>query len=219
MAKNIEKLYSDLFKLRSDLEDLIEKAQTIVASSREFPGMINKVLNEQMTKYFIPSVQKLSNDLRTPGSVAGVVKFLDAVPLAFTREKEPVSPVDPTVPENLNLETPTGTEALTASDLKPSNVSELPQNISYAKPQGEAAPAQDIREAKIRKPELRGAYRVIRASKINSSLGDSIAKIRDNVIFEFTNEDEARAKAEDLNKGVTPEERELLGTEYQVKAV
>lgn len=138
MAKNVEKIYSDLFKLRSDLEDIVEKAQSIVASSRDFPGMINKVITEQMTKYFIPSIQKFSDDIKTPGSISGVVKFLDAVPLALTREKEPVSPVDPTVPDNLNIETPAGSSNI-------SDIDALPQNISYAKPQGDI-PVQESRK-------------------------------------------------------------------------
>lgn len=141
MAKNIEKMYSDLFKLRANLEDLAEQAQTVVAGSRDFPGLINKVVNEQLTKYFIPNIQKLSNDIKTPGSISGVIKFLDAVPLALTREKEPVSPVDPTVPENLNIETPTGSSNF-------STVDKLPQNISYAKPEGEPTPANSVMESR-----------------------------------------------------------------------
>lgn len=141
MAKNIEKMYSDLFKLRANLEDLAEQAQTVVAGSRDFPGLINKVINEQLTKYFIPNIQKLSNDIKTPGSISGVIKFLDAVPLALTREKEPVSPVDPTVPENLNIETPTGSSNFSAVD-------KLPQNVSYAKPEGDLAPSNPVMESK-----------------------------------------------------------------------
>lgn len=127
MAKNIEKLYNDIFKLRASMEDIVERSQGVVTSARDFPGMISNVVTEQFNKYFIPAMRSYIDDIKTPGSIPGVVKFLDAVPLALTREKEPISPVDPVVPEKVNVTAPAGSTVTNP-------VEELPQNASYAKP-------------------------------------------------------------------------------------
>lgn len=151
MAKNIEKLYSDLFKLRDGLSDIIEEAKDIASDSREYPGLIGNVLSEQIQKYFIPSITALQEDTTKPGSLAGVIKFLDAVPLAYTRDKEITSPTDPIIPEHANIEAPSGSSIMnsnapTAEQAEePESIDELPLNASYAKPEGEEMrPAEEV---------------------------------------------------------------------------
>ena len=157
MAKNIEKLYSDLFKLRDSLSDIVGEAKDIALDSREYPGLIGNVLSEQIQKYFIPSIMALQEDTTKPGSLAGVIKFLDAVPLAYTRDKEVTSPTDPIIPENANIEAPSGSSIVDSNTPKeepteeepvaaePESVDELPLNASYAKPEGEEMrPAEEV---------------------------------------------------------------------------
>lgn len=232
MAKNIEKIYNDIFKLREDLEDILEKAKDIANESKDFQGMINNVLTEQFVKYFIPGITKYISDIKTPGSISGIVKFLDAVPLAYTRDKENVSPIDPIIPENSNIEAPSGSSIQN----KPVNkVDEIPLNASYNNPQGTPVPQasavpesvedfaeDDFVESKKTKEsrisEKTSNWIVIRKSKIKSALGDKLPSTnRKNVVYESACKEKAEAKAEFLNSTVLPDEKEFLGTEYVVE--
>ena len=211
MAKNIEKTYNDIFKLRDSLDDIMEKAQAIVSDSKDFSGIINKVLTEQLTKYFIPSIRALKDNVKTPGSLTGLVKFLDAVPLAYTRDKEVTSPVDPMIPENADIEAPAGSNI-------DDSVDNIPQNTSYAKPEGDSVPqARSKSMEPVQESQERKCYKVIRKSTILPTIGDR--NRRDNVVFESLFKEEAENKATYLNTTVLPEEKDLLGTEYIVKEV
>lgn len=130
MARNIERIYNDIFRLRECLEDAISKAKNIANESKEFQGMISNVMTEQMSKYFIPGISKFIKDIETPGSISGIVKFLDAVPLAYTRDKENEGLLDPMIPENPDIEAPSGSSI-------DNDVSQLPLNASYNKPEGD----------------------------------------------------------------------------------
>jgi hypothetical protein len=236
MAKNIEKIYSDIFKLREDLEDILEKAKDIANESKDFQGMINNVLTEQFVKYFIPGITKYITDIKTPGSISGVVKFLDAVPLAYTRDKENASPIDPIIPENSTIEAPSGSSI--QSNVS-NDIDDIPLNTSYNKPQGTPAPQppiptgtsevpeessveEDFAESKKveenRITEKASSWVVIRKSSIKSALGDKFSTTnRKNVVYESACKEKAEAKAEYLNSTVLPDEQEFLGTEYIVE--
>ena len=231
MAKNIEKIYSDIFKLREDMEDILEKAKDIANESKDFQGMINNVLTEQFVKYFIPGITKYITDIKTPGSISGVVKFLDAVPLAYTRDKENVSPIDPIIPEDSNIEAPSGS---TISSNVSNDVDNIPLNASYNKPQGTPTPQattspsvnsfedEDFVESKktegSRIIEKAESWVVVRKSKIKSALGDKLASTnRKNIVYESTCKEKAESKAEFLNSTVLPGEKDFLGTEYVVE--
>lgn len=236
MAKNIEKIYSDIFKLREDMEDILEKAKDIANESKDFQGMINNVLTEQFVKYFIPGITKYITDIKTPGSISGVVKFLDAVPLAYTRDKENVSPIDPIIPENSTLEAPSGSSI--QSNVS-NDIDDLPLNTSYNKPQGTPVPQtavatkspevpertsaeEDFAESKksgeSRITEKAESWVVVRKSKIKSTLGDKLASTnRKNIVYESACKEKAESKAEFLNSTVLPDEKDFLGTEYVVE--
>lgn len=231
MAKNIEKIYSDIFKLREDLEDILEKAKDIANESKDFQGMINNVLTEQFVKYFIPGITKYITDIKTPGSISGVVKFLDAVPLAYTRDKENVSPIDPIIPENSAIEAPSGSSI--QSNVS-NDVEDLPLNASYNNPQGTPAPraaaspstnsfededfVESKNERKDRLTEKAESWIVVRKSKIKSALGDKLASTnRKNIVYESACKEKAESKAEFLNSTVLPDEKDFLGTEYVVE--
>lgn len=227
MAKNIEKIYNDIFKLRDDLENLIDKSQEIASSSRDYPGIINNVLTEQIMKYFIPAIQDIKDNTSKPGSLAGIVKFLDAVPLAYTRDKEEISPIGPIIPENPSIEAPAGS-SIVDEDLSTSSkeINAIPQNASYAKPEGDTINpvSQDSLETplpvnteEVRESlENKGCF-VKRISKILDPLGEEKGKANKGIIvYEAKTTEEAQQKADFLNTTVLPEEKDLLGTEYVV---
>lgn len=135
MAKNIEKLYNDIFKLRDDLGDIIAKAKDIADESKEFQGIINNVLTEQLTKYFIPGINSYISNEQTKGGIAGIVRFLDEVPLAYTRDKSEPSVIDPVLPDT-QIQAPAGSNLTNVSN----KTDNIPLNTSYRKPQGEEVP-------------------------------------------------------------------------------
>lgn len=77
-------------------------------------------------------------------------------------------------------------------------------------------------EYKKKKDEEKGfikKYQVIRTTSVVPALGEAIANIDDDVIFEFDTKDEAVNKADELDKLIYPEEKEMFGTEYKVKEI
>lgn len=224
MAKNIEKLYSDIFKLRDDLEDFAERAKDIASDSKDYPGIINKVLTEQITKYFIPDLLSLKDDTSKPGSLAGIVKFLDAVPLAYTRDKEEIASLDPIIPENSNINTPAGSsiENPGASDIvseENNSIDNIPQNTSYNKPNGEVTNISNPpnNNVEVRESLDKKSFYVKRISKILDPLGEEKGKSnKGSTVYETLDEEEAKAKAAYLNSTVLPGEKDILGTEYIV---
>ena len=197
MAKNIEGLYDKIFKLRADLENILDEAADIVTIAREFPGEIARVMVEQINKYFSPEIRALIDDDKKPGSIVGLIRFLDSVPLAMTREAPAPEPVQPIFPENPAIVTPEGTAAA------PTAVEQLPQNVSYAKPQGEKV-QESVR------------YQVVRKLDIPSALGDKFKSKDKDVVAEFVNRKDAEERAQALDETVTPGEKETFGTRYEV---
>lgn len=144
MAKNIEKLYNDIFKLRDDLNDITAKAKDIADESKEFQGIINDVLTEQFVKYFIPGINAYISNEGTKGGLAGIVKFLDNVPLAYTRDKSEPDMVDPMIPDT-QIQAPAGSNLTNI----PNDTDKIPLNTSYRKPQGEeVAPTNPVRPSR-----------------------------------------------------------------------
>jgi hypothetical protein len=230
MANNIEGLYKDIFNLRDSLANILEKSQDVVSSAESFPGIISNVLTEQFNRYFIPGIKAYVEDLKTPGSIAGIVKFLDAVPLAYTREKNPELLIKeaPVEPPKANIAAPAGSTVR-------NSVENIPQNASYRKPISQNRPEEDAekfvggdevtekpfveklhrrrRESQEFRPRH---YQVVRTSKKESTLGD-VANLEDAVVYEFDTRDEAKEKADTLNRTIIPEEKDFFGTEYHVK--
>ena len=56
----------------------------------------------------------------------------------------------------------------------------------------------------------------MRCSDIVSDLSQASSRIKDQVVSEFDNKEEAEERAEILNKSVTPAEKELLKVSYKV---
>lgn len=215
-SKNIESLYSSLFSMRSDLEDMIQTAQGVINIANAFGGEINRVVGEQMKKYFIPTIQKMIDDTTVPGSLKGVITFLDSVPLAMTRIEPQADSVTPAVPD-VDLSTPTGSNALPDSKLPLDG--EPPYKASYSNPQGEQynseRPQMAARRESLKRNKYTERYQVLRCSNKESSLGD-VSKLKDEVVGEFDCKDDAECKAKELNKTVKQYEKEIFGTEYKV---
>ena len=75
----------------------------------------------------------------------------------------------------------------------------------------------DKRSSKNKITEAYNKYRVIRTSTIGTSLDEEVAKIAPVVVAEYDTEEEAKAVADKLNGTVDAEEKDLLGTQYDVE--
>lgn len=233
-TKDPNRLFDLLDALRTNLESVLEDAKTLATEAGSFNGELNKVIKEQITKYFVPAIEKLINDDQTPGSVIGLEKFLGSVPLAMVREQPSEEDVPGNImPENVNLANPVGTTGNEAID-------NIPQNASFRNPEGtavresqettfdggawktegESQDPVDVAEVKYAGkdaiPEaenLTEKYQVVRTSKFKAS---GSKEFKEQCIAEFDNKDAADAKACALNETVSPEEKDLFGTEYKV---
>ena len=191
--RNIEDIYKLLGDMSGELESLITNANELVASVNLYGGEIKRIIVEQMTKYFIPTVTNLKQSTETPGSIIGISNFLDSVPLSFTRE----APINDVVQPNLSM------PASSTID----QTQEIPRGASYQNPQG-------IQEAKEKREYSK--YRIYRKSKSLSSLGKE-GKIEPTAVAEYNSKREAECHCKGLNDSITPEEKSMLGTEYFVK--
>lgn len=219
-TKDPNKLYDLLKKMSTSMkaietmaEDLLKDAQALVSASNDFGGEIARVMKEQVVSYLGPAIQKgieplnkYANDLNTPGALVGLSKFLDSCPLAFTRVEPSFEGVDdPVIPNDVNLAEPVSTNP----------VDQLPANASYANPI-----KRPVQESKItRTPKLTEAvlkYQVVRCTNRKSTLDKDKSGIKDVVVAEFDNEEDANLRKDSLNKTVNPVEQELFGTEYRV---
>ena len=219
MAKqSIESMYDLMFSMRSKLEDILQDAQELTAAAKTYGGEISRVMVEQMSKYFAPAIKKLIDDEKTPGSMIGVIRFLDSVPLSYTRiEPSMEEIVAPETPEEPDFREPAGT----------SEIDNIPNRASFANPEGvEEAAAPVAESVKIKKSTLQEeknkqegikVYSIVRSSNMGSHLGDDVANIEDHVVGDFNTEEEANVKCEALNASLTPAEKELFGTEYKVE--
>jgi len=85
---NVSKLYDKVFKLKELLDDAKNLAEEIAAESQQFGGEISRVMSSQLTKFTIPMLTKYTNDSKTPGAIAPLIKFLDSVPLGLARTQK-----------------------------------------------------------------------------------------------------------------------------------
>lgn len=134
--KSIESLYDVLFNMRKVLEDLVQDANGLVNDVNDYGGELGRVVKEQMVKYFIPSVEGLTKDENTPGSIIGIIRFMDSLPLAMTRVEPQVEQVAPAEQPQAQIQNPAGEE--------------IPANTSFANPMPGAtpeAPATPVEEA------------------------------------------------------------------------
>lgn len=198
--RNIEDIYKLLGDMSGELESLITNANELVASVNLYGGEIKRIIVEQMTKYFIPTITNLKQSTETPGSIIGISNFLDSVPLSFTREAPNAMeelPINDAVQPNLSM------PASSTID----QTQEIPRGASYQNPQG-------IQEAKEKREYSK--YRIYRKSKSLSSLGKE-GKIEPTAVAEYNSKREAECHCRGLNDSITPEEKSMLGTEYFVK--
>ena len=209
--KNIENVYDILQKMVESLTKLEDLSQELVQEANLFSGEIDRIISEQITAYFAPTVQKLKDDENTPGSIRGLINFLDSIPLAATR-------VDPTIDDYM----PPSEEAtqIDPSTLPASSTvdqtSEIPQNASYNNPQGIQAQTQ-VQESTLQ--EKHTTYCIKRKGIENSALGDDVGNITPHIVSEYRTRAEADIACDKLNKGVLPGEKEILGTEYFVDEI
>lgn len=148
LYNGIKTLQDDLESIRSLVDGIIENAKVLMNDANGFGGVIAKVFKEQMAKYFVPGVQKISEPIdnlisgdRVPGSLKDLTIFLDSVPLAMIRQEPSVTELaSPVVPKDVSLDTPAG---------KVENaVDEIPQGQSYQNDQVTATPDEGLAESK-----------------------------------------------------------------------
>lgn len=116
---------------------------------------------------------------------------------------------------------PTESELGVSEPQRQPQVAPRPVEESVEKKAKDAAYARFV-EYKKKKDEEKGfikKYQVIRTTSVVPALGEAIANIDDDVIFEFDTKDEAVNKAKELDKLIYPEEKEMFGTEYKVKEI
>ena len=212
--KSIESLYDVLFNMRKLMEDLVQNATGLVNDVNDYGGELNRVVKEQMQKYYIPAIQNLTKDENTPGSIIGIIRFMDSLPLAMTRVEPQVEQVAPVEQPNANIDMPVQSSAAPEEA--------IPLNTSYENPMPGATPEapatpveQPMAESKMKESITK--YSILRKSNKESSLGEDIANLEDKEVCLFDTEEEAQARCDLLNKGVLPEEKDLFGTEYVVE--
>ena len=207
--KNIENVYrilEDMIQALNKLEDL---SQDLVQEASLFGGEISRIVGEQITSYFGPTIAKMKDDENTPGCLKGIVRFLDSVPLAATR-------VDPTIDDMVPPEesaTQIDPSTLPASS-SVDQTSEIPQNASYNNPQGIQT---QVQESTLQEKHI--TYCIKRKGMENSALGDDVGNITPHIVSEYRTKAEADIACDKLNKGVLPGEKEVLGTEYFVDEI
>ena len=130
--KSIESLYDVLFNMRKIMEDLVQNATGLVNDVNDYGGELNRVVKEQMQKYYIPAIQNLTKDENTPGSIIGIIRFMDSLPLAMTRVEPQVEQVAPVEQPNANIDMPVQSSATPEEA--------IPLNTSYENPIPGAAP-------------------------------------------------------------------------------
>ena len=267
MAKtSIEKMYNLIFDMSASLKEVLEGAQELVSIAHEYGGIISKVVEEQLINYLVPSVKGFIGDTEVPGSLKGLVEFLDSVPLKQTRltpgeydvetiddfisdspltsisSEEPVKAVEDA--EENESAPASAAEAIPETEIvypasseveeAPQEINELPHNISFNKPEGEVAVEPvEVEEEETVLPESTEVvgdrlteaeeevesnirWTVVRTHKMGSSYGN---ELKDNVVGEFKTEEDAFEMKDRLNALLTPEEIDLLGTEYVVEKI
>ena len=75
----------------------------------------------------------------------------------------------------------------------------------------------DKRSGEGKITEAYSKYRVIRTSTVGTSLDEEVAKVEPTVVAEYDTEEEAKSVADKLNATVDAEEKDLLGTQYDVE--
>ena len=167
--RNIDDIYASLQNMMSSLDDIMERAKELVQTAGNFGGEIKRIIQEQMNKYFIPTINKLKEDENTPGCLKAQISFLDSLYLWQIRvEDEPEGSTTPNPEEmpqpDLNLPASASVD----------NTADIPQNASYQ---------TSIHEALEK-------FRVIRKSK-PSELGEDVAQTEDTIIGEYNTKEEA----------------------------
>lgn len=222
--RNIDDIYNILDDMMEGADKLINLASDLVTSVSGYGGELKRVLEEQMGKYFIPAMQKLRDDKDTPGCIAAQLDFLNSIPLWQTRIDTDPTEDYKVEPENMpqpNLDMPA------SSSVDPTQ--NLPYGASYQQLQGidnNQQASQSVNpnyhesknNKKNRLSEAYDKWMVYRVGK-PSALGEDVANIDDdvNTIGEYDSEEEAEFHCKKLNDMISPEEKDLLKTEYKVK--
>lgn len=261
--ESVEKIYNIIFDMRDKLLELNSKAGELVNSVAGYGGIISSIITDQINKYFITDITHLIDDKETPGSIIGLINFLDSVPLAMTREEpkpEEIAPDSSNIEANLN--TPPSSElprndsytnrvesASDQDDTTEDNPADLDKESPIKQPTSQPTeplinpssynqkftskqvqPSKPITEStkvnktiSINKPiPLKENYSyskwvVIRETSMGSTLGKDVARPKDCVVWECDNEEDAKEKANSLNETVSPEEKNVFGTNYITK--
>lgn len=227
--KSIDQIYTILFNMRDALNKLEQDSNSLLGATTEYGGEISRIFNEQLKKYFIPEVKKLADEKEQPGSIIGLIKFLDSVPLSMTRpdpekmypavensgEDSLDTPVGSTAPsdyvEDPNVTNAPVTNGMAPGTYQPSEVDQLPLNMSYnTQKQNESVKKKDNQPLK----EKQTLYSVVRKTNRQNPITNK--PLPDQIIREFKTKEEAENLLNYMNTSITESERSFLGTSYEL---
>lgn len=207
-------------KVAEPLDDLISntdvpgslKGLTVFLDSVPLAMIRQEPTISELTEPVVPKETELSEPVGSE---------IDELP-ANASYQHPVDNVvsQPEETENNTVE-PTESELGVSEPQRQPQVAPRTVEESVEKKAKDAAYARFV-EYKKKKDEEKGfikKYQVIRTTSVVPALGEAIANIDDDVIFEFDTKDEAVNKADELDKLIYPEEKEMFGTEYKVKEI
>lgn len=213
--KNINDVYDLLDSMLETSQKLIDQANDLVQTTSLFGGELSRIIKQQMSEFFIPTITKLRDDENTPGSIKGNYDYINSIPLWQTR-------IDPTANDfaeditNLPEVDPSSLPASASVD----QTADIPMNASYNNPQGiqaaetQQTPNNPVQESVLKEKHTK--YCIKRRGIENSALGDDVGNIEPHIVNEYNTKAEAEIACDRLNKGVLPSEKEILGTEYFV---
>lgn len=225
--KSIDQIYTLLFNMREALTKLEQDSNSLLGATTEYGGEINRIFNEQLTKYFIPTIKKLADEKETPGSIIGLIKFLDSVPLSMTRpdpekmypavenadEATLDTPVGSTAADSAPVSTSPSTTGMAPGTYQPSEVESLPLNMSY-NTQAKQQEKVSKRSSKKKLEEKQTTWTVVRKTTRQNPVTNKTQPSQ--IIREFKSEEEANYIANLLESSLTQPEKDYLGVSYEV---
>lgn len=232
--REVGNIINKLIDMASKIQDLKENADQIITIASTMGETAKNFVESQLRDYFIPTLDKLGWGEGTgegdQGSILKIAQFLGNCTYAQVANNDFLSTISGIRQDVSNYRSsemnPMGVsspnqinnDVYVPGTGSSSEVSSLPQNMSYSAPAGEnpdvvLPESVEEHQEKLKEYTL---YQVVRCSDIVSDLSQASSRIKDQVVSEFDNKEEAEERAEILNKSVTPAEKELLKVSYKV---
>ena len=236
--REVGNIINKLIDMASKIQDLKESADQIITIASTMGETAKTFVESQLRDYFIPTLDKLGWGEGTgegdQGSILKIAQFLGNCTYAQVSNNDFLGTISGIRQDVANYRSREvgdlgGVENSVTSDVyvpgtgNSSEVSALPQNMSYSAsaPSQAAAENPDVvlpESAETQEERLKEytLYQVVRSSEIGSDLSKASSRIKDLVICEFDNKEEAEERACILNKSITPAEKDLLKVTYKV---